>query len=426
MSKSQSTESAAGKIFGYIQRKTRLDLRYYWINSKYLFVQQAVFILSALVLAVILARYLSRQTYGEYQLLLAIIGMLSFVSVPGISDAAFSALARGYDGAFLKGLKIRLGWSTCGIPLLLTVGAYYFFYKDQPTLGLGFLIVAFFFPFQSTLGTWSTLLRAKKDFRTNAIYTSILTLSNTLILTTAVWFGNGKLIPLVLASVVSFSVLNLLALKASLRFINNNKEESGWEKYGYFLTKVNILALLTGRLDHILVGSLLGVEKLAVYAIGVRFAKVIQDLLTQLLTLTTPKIAQSDTLDKKKYTLAFLTTLMGSILLILLTPPTMKFLFTSRYDDSIHLSQIIFGFLPFFVINNIYQKHFKYYVKNRDIILGSHIISPLIRSVLLLLFVSMYGIVGVALVQGSRSIIYILVSFFLSKRFLTKDILKAE
>lgn len=419
-------ESAARKIFGYLQRKTRLDFRYYWANSKYLFAQQVISLTSALLLAVIFARYLSRQTYGQYQLILAIIGMISFVSVPGISNAAFGALSRGYDGVFLKGLKIRLRWSLWGIPLLFAVGGYYSFYKDQPTLGLGFVIAACFFPFRSTLGTWSTLLQAKKNFKTNALYGSILAILNTALLTAAVLLGNGRLIPLVLVYLVSFSVLNSLALKNTLGFIDNDKEESGWEGYGYFLTKINVLAVITGRLDHILVGSLLGLEELAVYAIGVRFAKVIQDLLTQLLTLTTPKIARSDTLDKKKYTLAFLTTLIGSVFLILITPAIMKFLFTSRYDASIYLSQVIFAFLPFFVINNIYQKHFKYYVKNRNIIFGSHIISPLVRSALLLVAVSAYGISGVALVQGSRSILYILISFFLSKHFLTKELRKAE
>ena len=224
-----------------------------------------------------------------------------------------------------------------------------------------------------------------------------------------------------LAYVMSVSALNLLFLKKSLEFAKNSREEHGWEHYGYFLTKINILTLLTARLDQILVGSLLGVEALAVYAIGIKFSKAIQDLIKQLLTLTTPKIARSNTLDRRKYATAFLATSAVSVVLIMLTPTAIRVMFTSQYNDSIYLAQIYLAFLPFFVINNIYQKHFKYYLRDRDIMLKLYTIAPLIRGVLLVLFTSLYGVIGAALVQGSRTIIHILVSLFLSKLLVKED-----
>ena len=184
------------RFLQYLQHTTRVDVLYYLENSRYLLVQQAISVGSTLALAVVFARYLSRQTYGEYQFVLALISIFSFLSVPGMSDAAFSSIVKGYDGAFSKGLKLRLKWGLLGTPVLSLLGGYYFFYRESPELGLAIFVAALFFPLLNTLNTWSTILRAKKDFRTSSIFNSVVAISHALILISVVLLGEGQLVPI--------------------------------------------------------------------------------------------------------------------------------------------------------------------------------------------------------------------------------------
>ena len=402
-------------FLNYIRKLTGINVHYYIASGSWVAVEQVLKMLVGLGLSVVFARFLSQETYGTYQLVIAFIGTLAIFSLPDLNTSIFSSVTHGSDGAFRAGYRLRRLWALLGVPVLLVISTYYLFWTEQTTTGLGIFFVALFFPIITTVDIWRILLQAQEKFRTLTLYSIIQTALHGGIMASAIILSNDRLLPIVIAYLVSLSATNGFFIWKSKQFVRNDKQQPDWQSYGMFLTKTNIIAIATSHLDKILVGVFLGPAQLAVYGVGMKFAANAQELLKGLLTTVTPKIAKHNTLDIKKYGIVFLGSVIFAALLVWVTPWIIDFLYTERYADSIYLSQIVLAFLPFFVINNLYNKHFKYYKKDRFILLRSTVIGPIVRAGLIILALPLFGLVGLAFLHGARSVIYIATQYILSR-----------
>jgi O-antigen/teichoic acid export membrane protein len=398
-----------------VGKKLGINLSFFLKNGFWLTLAQIVTLTTGAALMVILARYLSQETFGHYQFLIAWISTFALFSIPDLNASILNSVANGKDGTYKKALRVRFRWSLLGIPALAALAFYYFYFKADPLIGSGLLMISLAFPFLHTPTSWTVFLQAKERFELSAKYTSLQSLLNFFAITASVIIGKGQLLPIfgTYLGVMLFS--NLIFLKFSFKLIKNEKETDDWKDYGFFLTKINVLAILAGRLDIILVGVFLGIETLAIYAIGSRFAILFQTSLNNLLMMVTPTIARQNTLNFKKYFFIFLGTSFVSLILILITPWLIVFLFTDKYIESVYLSQIILAFSPFFVINNLYGKHVKYYLKERRWQLIATLSSPIVRTTLMGVLLYSFGIVGMAVAQGMKQMVSLIIYFLLFK-----------
>ena len=85
-------------------------------------------------------------------------------------------------------------------------------------------------------------------------------------------FKNNLLL-IIVTYALTLAVFNILWFKRSLRFVENKKEDKETIPYGWFVTKIQVLSLIVGNLDKVLIGIFIGPAQLAVYAIGTNFAK---------------------------------------------------------------------------------------------------------------------------------------------------------
>lgn len=405
------------------ENRTGIDIEYYLFNGSWLILSQIISIFSGILLAVVLTRSLSLEVFGSYQYLIALFGMFSFLSVPGIKTSLMGSLSKGFDGGFLKGLKLRFIWSLLGIPILAMIGLYYVWFTGQKELAVAIIIASMLFPFWGVSDMWQIIFQSKQMFKILSLYSIAAMLLNVVTIILILVFSQNVIV-LFAANIGSRIIVNSLILWRAFPFLSNAIEEEEWRSYGYYLSKINILAVLTGKLDHILVGVFMGMESLALYTIGIKMAIQVQGLVSSLLQTTTPKIARADTVNREKYLILFTGTLAASILLIVISPGIIRLLFTEAYNDSIIFTQIILGALPFFVINNVYAKHFKYYVKNRNIIFLIHIFSPLTRILLQLAIIISFQSIGLAIIFACKPIINLFWLFLLNKIYAEQNSLK--
>jgi O-antigen/teichoic acid export membrane protein len=403
------------KLVDAVGKKLDINLSFFLKNGFWVSLSQLVVLVTGAGLMVILARYLSQETFGLYQFLIAWISTFSLFSIPDLNASILHSVANGKDGTYKKALRVRFRWSFIGVPILAGLAFYYYHFQSDPTLGLGLLMIALVFPFLHAPTSWTVFLQAKERFDLSSKYASIYAVLNFIAISASVFIGEGQLLPVFGTYLLIMLLSNLFFLKGSFKLIKNEEEDNDWKDYGFFLTKINVLAILAGRLDIILVGVFLGIETLAIYSIGSRFAILFQTVLNNLLTIVTPTIARQNTLDFKKYFQIFLGTSVISLILILITPSLIIFLFTDKYAASIYLSQIILAFSPFFVMNNLYAKHVKYYLKDRKWQFIETISSPIIRTIIMTLLLYYFSVIGMAVAQGLKQVVSLFIFYVLFK-----------
>lgn len=402
------------KPIEWVSKKTGFDIRYYTKNSFWVGVRQLVGFVTSLAFSVAFARLASSEVYGNYQLITSIIATLAILSIPGLNSSIIQSTARGFDGSYQKSVRISFLWSLLGIPALFILGVFYYFNSGH-AVGAALMISSIFFPFLYAPNTWDAFFQGKELFKLSTIYSSIQSTINTIAMIVVLFVWHNNLIAISVLYFLSMSVFNLLWYRRSLRYVASLREDSSTIPYGWFLTKIGILETITSHLDRIIVGIFFGPAELAVYSIGIITARKFYDLVKSFLSVASPKISRSNTASRKKYLKIFSVTLVLTIGLYFLFPVIMPLLFSSKYQESVRLSQLAILSLPFFVLNSLYATHIYFYLKNRSIILINSIITPLIYSGLMILFILLWGIPGLAFFAGFHNFIRLVIYRILTR-----------
>lgn len=386
---------------------------YFLRNSVWVGIRELVTICLGLLTMAIVARVVPKEVYGRYQLILSILATISILSIPGLNTAIIQSVARKFDGSYRKAVRTSFKWSLLGSLIIAATGLYLHFYKQSP-VGIPLAISSFFFSFLYAPNTWESFLQGKAKFK---IITKYLTIKNFVcssffILTISLFPSN--LLVITISFLFINSIVNLLLYKNSLKYIKNVKVDHKTIPYGFFITRISIIGIISTHLDKIIIAIFIGPVELAIYAIGINLIKKITSLLKGFLSIASPIISKKNTLSKKNYSIIFIISLVASIFLYLLIPFFVNILLSNKYADSIPIIKTIVLFLPFFAIGALYKNHFTLFVKNKKILRTESILTPLIRIILVLVLSYKFGLMGLSLAFGLQYPIPIIVLFFLS------------
>lgn len=326
-------------------KKIGIDLPYFVKNGFWVFLRQVIVSLSGLMLSIVFARLATQEVFGQYQFILSILSIVSILSIPGLNTAVTRSAARGYDGDYKNIVKTSFFWSLLGVPVLLLVGGYYYFYQSHG-LGLTFMISSVFFPFFYAPNTWDSFLQGKSRFDISTKYSSIQAIMNTLATIGAIFFSKASLFPILIIYLLSYTFFNGYYYFKSLKYIENEKVDTDTIRYGWFLTKINFLTMISTNADKFLVGTLLGMDNLAIYYVVSTVALKIKDIEKSLISFFIPKLAQ-DYLDiriifrQKKKIIIFLSIflLVASSIYFYLSPVIINVLFSNKYSEYSYLSR---------------------------------------------------------------------------------------
>lgn len=398
----------------WISQKTGFDIRYYLKNGFWVGLRQLVGFITSLAFSIAFTRLASSEVYGNYQLITSIIATLAILSIPGLNSSIIQSTARGFDGSYKKTVRISFLWSLLGIPALLLIGAFYYIYLGQ-AVGAVLMISSIFFPFLYAPNTWDAFFQGKGLFRLSTIYASIQATINTIAMVVVLFVWRDSLTAVSVLYLSSLSIFNLLWYRLSLRHMANHREDSSTIPYGWFLTKIGILETVVSHLDRIIVGIFFGPAELAVYSVGIFTARKCYELIKSFLTVASPKISRSNTVSYNKYIKIFGVTSVLTVGLYFLFPVIVPILFSDKYQESIWLSQLGILSLPFFVLNTLYATHIYFFLKNRAVILVNSIITPLIYTGLMVMFIILWRLPGLAFFAGFHNFIRLVIYIILTR-----------
>jgi len=391
-------EQAIAKINEWGKRY-QVDLAYIIKNEFWVYLRQGIGLIAGLAIAVIFARLAPKEIYGQYNFIFAILAIATLASIPGLNNSVLRSVARGNDGNYKAAVKVSFLWSLLGIPALLAVGAYYYYY-ETPIIGICFMISSVFFPFIHAPNIWNSFLQGKKRFDLTAKYGSIQATINAAAIIAILLLNPSHLVLIVVTNLAVNSFLACFFYRRSQQYIGNDAKDNECKKYGYFLTTANIAVTLANNIDKILIGILLGAPQLAIYSIALAVPQRVRTLLKPGWAPFTPKFSQDGVemkqiKEKVKRLILPLTlvTLGGSLLYWFFIDDIMLLLFTSKYMESIIYSKILLLFI-LASIPTAFLGRFAIAKKDtRAIVLGFHV-SPVLRLAITASFIYLWGIMG--------------------------------
>lgn len=395
-------------------KKLGLDLHYFVKSGFWVTLRQGLQSITGLIFYIIFIRLVSKDIFGNYQLILSLVAVVYILSIPGLNTAVLRSAAKGYDGDYFRAAKISFFWSLTGIPTLIAVGLYFYFFRTT-AVGYALMASALFFPLLFLSKMRDNFLQGKKEFKTIAqcnVFQTIMV--NTALIITVLLNRNN----LVVVAVVYFLmnvISNLIFYRKSWKFIKNDKRDKEAIKYGFFLTKLNVMGVVAANIDKALTGIFLSAEQLAIYSVGIMFTSQIQNISNTLLSVAAPKYIVQKKLSRGKYIKIF----AGSIILTLVFLAGFKFvipiLFEGKYNDSILLSLLSVVFYPFFVLSTLYRNQFLF--TNKKVVAGEAFIYQAFKIISSIIVLPLWGIKGMAFLYGFQYVIVFSSLFTLGKFF---------
>ncbi len=413
-------KSARQKIYRLLRRSekyTKTDMIYLAKGGSWLTLGQIISTICSFLLALAFANLLPKETYGFFRYILSIASLLAIPTLAGIDTAVIQAVSRGYQGSLIRGLKTKIHWGILGGLASLGLAGYYYF-NDNITLTISFLIIAVFLPLMDSFNIYNALLAGRKLFNIKVKYSTLVHfLSITALILTL--FLTKNLFLILLVYFFSYTLFRFIFLILTLKKPRLNKEEDPQTiSYGKHLTLIGVIDTLANYLDKILVFHYLGAAELAIYSFAVIPPEQLKSFLKNIRLLTLPKFSVRPrkeikaTIFQKMFKLALFIGL-GIVVYIFLAPYFYK-LFFPQYLESVFYSQIFsislitaVGILPHVVLQAKMAKKQLYQL---------NIYSPLIRIGLLFLFIHLYGLLGVILALVIGRFINLAITCWLVKK----------
>lgn len=379
----------------------------FWSN-----LNQGVITVSALALSIIFTRLGTLGLYGQYLFVLAMFGLFSIISIPGVRTVIFRTTSQGYDSVYRKATTFSFLLSLLGIPLLVAAGVFVYLFKTR-ILGISLIVFALFFPFMESLQNWMPFLKGRSEFRKLAFYNLVKILISLIAVTLSIIFTENIIVILAAYFLVN-SGFNILYHFQSVRLLRDDKLDPEWKRQSYALTIMGLSSIIFGRVDVVLIGSLLTYEQVAIYGLVMKFADVFFSVIKSTMEAIVPNLYQSRKITIRYfYKFFFLSFLVPIILYPIIKYPVL-FLYPERCSDVIRFSKVYLAIIPFYFLNLVVTYFMIKYKLNKEINIG-RIISMIAVVVFYAILIPLYGIWGGVVASMLYFITQLLINLFLLK-----------
>lgn len=401
-----------------IEKFLQTDISYLAKGGTWITINNVVSSIASFLLLVAFANLLPKNTYGTYQYVLSIAGILSIPTLSGINTSMVQAVARGYGGSIKKGLLTKIRWGLLGGLASIFISAYYYL-NENSTLSVLFLITAAFVPMMDSFKIYGSYLSGKKLFKYSSIYGSIINIFRVVSLFVALLLTKN-IIFIVLIYFVSNTLINSIFFWITLRKHLNKEEpeDSSAISYGKHLSLMSVLGNIATEVDKMFLFQYIGSVELAIYTFATSPVTRITTMLSPITTLAFPKFSENKpevlkkTLPQKIFYLFVIVSIITGAY-ILAAPWIYRLLFP-KYLDSVIYSQIFALSLLFYpqkllpVALTAHQQKKALYVINT--------LSPIIKIIVLIILLPLFGIWGVIFSVLTSRIVNGLFSFYYFKK----------
>ncbi len=415
----KKTKKKLYNLLRWSQKYTKTDMVYLAKGGFWLNLGQGIASVAGLGLAVAFANLLPPETYGTFKFVVSFVAILSIPTLNGMNTALVRAVARGKEGTFYPILKTKMKWGVFGALGALLLAGYYF-YNDNSTLAISFLIMAGFIPFLNTLNIWMQYLQGKKNFKALAQRQSSMKVSTVAIMILALFFTQNLFIILFIHFAANTLIRVAIMLFTLKKYPPNTKKDPPSIGYGKHLSLMGILGPIAKQLDKILIFHFLGPVPVAVYTFALRPINEIKKPLQSLGKLALPKLSQRKATELQESVpgkmLKLLLLLLPIVAIyILIAPYFYQFLFPQYTEATVYsqifaLSLLLF---PKFLMGQTLTAH-----ALKKQLYTLQITGPSFKIILLLILLPLWGIWGaiIALMATEVFGLLLLLYFFHRKK----------
>ena len=412
----KSTKQKIRAFLLWLQKYTKTDNVYLFKGGFWLILGNIFSAVIAIFSSIAFANLLDPVTYGNYRYILSVAGILGIFSLGGIATAVAQAVARGLEGSFYTGLKVRLKWGMLGSLGALLLAGYYFI-KGNYLLLVPLLTLAVFLPLMRSFNIYSSFLEGKKVFSSKIKY-SIFSHFLSVATSVGVLLITKNLIWLVAAYFISNVSLNcFFYLRTKKKFQPNRREDPQTISYGKHLTLIGTLGEIASQLDRVLLFTFIGANQLSVFTFALLIPDQIRNIFKNIVTLAFPKLSVKSITEikkgmRQKTWQLFALAIIVVISYIIIAPYIYKLIFP-QYPDSIFYSQIyILSVMTLPVI--LMMTTFRAKLMKKELYLLQ--INSFVQIILSFILIPKFGILGAILSRLIVKFIGILLTLFLFKK----------
>jgi O-antigen/teichoic acid export membrane protein len=368
-----------------------------------------------LALSVIFARVMGEWAYGQYGLLLSIIGVLSVFTLSGMDSAMNRAVARGYGGAYTKGMWEKLRFSILGILGCLIASAYFRFLKPDTKLALSLLAAGLLFIPMNVLSSYQALLLGRRMFKQSSLW-SALTISLTAATTILAIALTRSFLVVMLTYFGVSALVNTFFFLITLKERPNDIGDEAVLSYGKHLTLMEVVGIVYGYLDNLLIAYFLTLPDLAVYLVAMSLPPQIKALFKMLGIVMFPKLSALSQEEaylkvKRRFPLLLLTGLVIGVIVAVLTPYFIILIYSSKYAVSVPYAQILIIGMSLSAPGIILGELLKSQERTRELYICSTGL-PIFTAAVWVLAVTQFGLMGFVIARALSWLLSMLVSLW--------------
>lgn len=408
-------DSQIFKFIDLIERKFRIDAKYFFSGGIWLGMGQIITILFGLVTTALFAHFLNENDYGVYRYLVGLAAIFSVFSLTGLGQSILQTAAKGYRGFYRETLRTNLLYSS-GIFLLSISGAGYYWFNDNVTLSLGCLFIAILQPITRIFQFTHSFLQGSKRFKESTRLHGVQ-----MFFVSAISFVSLLFTQNILSLFVAYLLAQFFSSLFAYLYYKPSKEMvpqgilNKYFQYAKHTSIQNVISNIAQKLDTVIVFTQLGAAELALYSIATVVPEQIKGSLKNLTTLLIPKYAKHESTDILIRSLSKRSLQLLSILIlitigyILLSPYAYHLLFP-KYPDAIFYSQLaalafptFILFIPYSIIRAGLQEKILYKIT---------IWTSLIQITTLIIGVTFFGIIGAIISKVIYRFSFLILSYY--------------
>lgn len=365
-------------------------------GGSWLFFEKILLLGKGFLLTYLYANFLSRETYGEYQFVIAFLGALSIVALPGMGVAIVQALARNKDGIFSRaaGMMFRMAfWGS----LVLVLSSGYYLYLMESDLARALLVTALIFPGYVLMNLWRYYYTGKSQFDLLVKASVVLEIISLLAALCAILFF-PNLFGLVIFGIILPLPFSLLLVWRLCQKTRNLELDTDNVRFGKKLSYTVALSTFASYSDKLLLSHFLGFSELALYSISLIIPEQAKGAITSFMTPLLPQYSQtSDRKKLKEHVLFFVVASVLSALALYFLLPYLFELVFPQYIDGLSYARtllLLLLLIPFTLLETFFRSQ-----KKEKIVFRANLAGTLTAIILVFVLVPPFGIIGAILAK---------------------------
>lgn len=362
-----------------------------------LFLLRFVQLAMGLAATYFLARSMSKEAFGEYNVVLNTIGIVGITALTGLNNSLMQAVARGHLGTFKAVVPIAFAGSCLGALILLAIGSWHLS-DSSSAMAHGYLFAALLFPLTQGLTQWKSMVIGQERFKTLLYYdggSSALTYGLVIL---SVLYWPGEYVAPIIATLLVPALYNMVLTVIEYKKVPKSASvETQNVRYGIRTTLYSGLGAIGTNVDRILLFWFMSPVALAVFVAAGRIPDLLSGAMQDVAAVIAPRLAKHENYTKRVDRIFLIISICYGLATIALAflgiPVLLPLLFGANYGDAVPYAQALTCSIAIGTLANFRFRYIRSQIDERgfrDITL----VSSAVRLLAFLVLVPPFGIIG--------------------------------